>query len=279
MNPRLLGMGFVAVIAVSGGYAGWRWYSQSDPSEPATFATTPRSVFAAGNEIAAASPSPAAPAPATAPARAGAAPLHAKEAEFKRLTIAGATPAMLSQAFELARECRNEASALAGNVQTSVLSEHRCELAPGEPDTATMKRMLEARVQRADFGAWVDVMRERSGAFSDDPQRWRQLVAEAYSIGKARAEPSVMAAEYQSALDRGDALRAAGQATEAQAAYREAAVYAVASAVGTGLENGRDIDVSKDKSFAAVAPRLASAEREQVITEGKQLAQHWRRPS
>jgi len=49
--------------------------------------------------------------------------------------------------------------------------------------------------------------------------------------------------------------------------------------VGTGLENGRDIDVSKDKSFAAVAPRLASAEREQVITEGKQLAQHWRRPS
>jgi hypothetical protein len=251
-------------------------------SVPVTFSTTPLSPLAAGNEAAATSSAPTvatAAAPQAKPGGPTLSALHPKDVEFERLTALDATPAMLSQAFALARDCRNEELALTSkqHVQTSPLSEHRCQLAPGRIDNATMRRMLEARVQRADFGAWTDVLQARA-AF-DDPARWRQLVAEAYRIGKANAEPSVMAAEFQSEFDRAEALRASGQAAEAQAAYRQAAIYAVASAVGTGVENKQAIDPSKDRSFASVAPKLASAEQTEVITAGLKLARNWRRPS
>jgi len=223
---------------------------------------------------------PRAAAPAPAPALAAVAALHPKDAEFDRLTGPLATPAMLSEAWALHKDCRNEAMVLSGGVQTSTLSEHRCGLAPGKPDAATVKRMLEARVRRADFGAWIDVASERTGAFADDPARWRELVAEAYRTGKAKAEPTVMAAESQTFLDEGKALHAAGRLAEAQAAYRQAATYAVASAVGTAWENQqRRIDLSTDKGWQSVAPLLAAAERSESITAGTTLAQNWRRPS
>jgi hypothetical protein len=278
---RRVGVGLVSVLALAGVLT-----FALLPTPPATHSSSVPSPGA--SLIAAYSDAPKDEAAASAAGqvvatkpRPGLPTLHPKDAEFDRLTAPNATPAMLSRAFELAKDCKNEATALAGGVQTSPLSAHRCQLPPGKwQDPATVKRMLEARVQRADFGAWVDVAMERTGAFADDPARWRQLVAEAYNTGKAKSEPTVMKAEAGVLLDRAEALHAAGQLAEAKEAYRQAAAFAVASAIGTGWENKQtQVDLAADKSVQAIWPKLAAAERKEAITAGKALAQNWRKPS
>ncbi len=234
-------------------------------------------IMAAGKDVTSTSPPSAQPTP-QAVATPATPPLHSKAGEFTRLTAAGATPAMLSRAFELAADCRRQADALVVGVETSLQAAQRCGLEPGQPDAATMRRMLEARVQRNDFGAWIDVQRERTGAFADERERWRQLVAEAYRNGKEQAEPTVMVAEFQSEYERANALRAAGQATEAQAAYRQAAVYAVASAIGTAQENGKaNPDVFTDRSVQLAMGAIPSDQRAAIVNEGRAVAAKWRK--
>jgi hypothetical protein len=212
--------------------------------------------------------------------------LHAKDAEFVRLTAPDATPAMLSRAFEMAADCEREAQALAGGQQTNPQASQKCGLPPGKPDAATMRRMLAARVQRNDFGAWESVTSERA-AFADDPQAWRDLVKEAWQRGIASAEPSVMAAEASSLIARGDALRSNGQADAAQAAYRDAAANAVASAIGVARENDRarvelggtpkgNVDLDTNVGVKTAFANLTTAERKTAVSQGIAIAQRWK---
>jgi hypothetical protein len=279
----------VVVALVAAGvltFAAYERYKPT-PAQPAvaTLGPAPRvSVMAAGNDDAASrvavTPAPRVVADAAQPA------LHRKDAEFVRLTAAGATPAMLSRAYEIAADCEREAQALAGGQQTNPQASQKCGLPPGKPDAATMQRMLAARVQRNDFGAWGDVMQHRA-SFDDDPQAWRALVKDAWQNGVAHAEPSVMAAEASSLIARGDALRASGQVADAQAAYSEAAANAVASAIGVARENDRarielggtpkgNVDLATDVGVKTAFAKLSTAERRAAVEQGIVIAQRWK---
>jgi len=218
------------------------------------------------------------PAPKAAPTTSPqVASLHPKDAEFDRLTATHATPAMLSRAYEIYEDCRRETNALRAGTQTDTAAPNRCQLAPGKPDTSTLKRMLEARVLRSDYGAWIDTVSERKGAFADDPVRWRELVAKAYEDGKRNGEPTVMAAEFRTFYEEGRALHAAGQLAEAQAAYRQAGTYAVAHAANLARQNGQQqADLARDEAWRTVKPLLAASEQAEAINAGKVLAKNWK---
>ena len=201
--------------------------------------------------------------------------LHPKAAEYERLTAPGATPAMLSEAFELVLSCRREANVLAHGVQTHPLSKERCQLPPGEPQAAALKRMLKARVARADFNAYADVQRERTGVYADDPEGWKALVKEAREVGIKRGEPIVMLAEAGTQLSRGETLQEMGMLAEAQAAYQLALRYQVAHALGMAKLNRQPENLSTP-SITDLTARVASpAARESAIEEGRKLARNW----
>jgi len=235
---------------------------------------------------AATAPTTATPPPTATPAKPAAKPLTKAE-EFALLTAKDATPAMLSKAWYALRDCQNEAAALAGGVQTA--GPPRCQLPPGTwKDAQTIKRILEARAARADFGAVSAILAERFGAYADDPAAWRKLLADADRISKERSEPTAMFAEFNVSLEQGKALQAAGRMDEAREAYRAAGAYAVAHAIGRIWEDGKYAgqpsvnvapDIAADSSVQAVWPLLSKAEQSQAITAGKALANKWRTPS
>ena len=284
-----------AVVAI----ALWAWIFYSDQQDPvihavATFASRASTSLIGYPSSPTSAPAPQAPTlpeePTFPPHAQVPPPLHAKEVDYKRLTASDATPAMLAQAYELVQECKRNASLLSTGRQPLADSD-TCKLAPGEPDMAALRRMLAARVARNDYGAWIDVMTERTGAFADDRPGWSALVKQAWQSGLANGEPTVLGAESQSLIAKGDALRAEGQAAEAQAAYREAAAYAVARAIGVArltdaarmqyaIQPLGTVDVSADEGVRAAFAKLASAdERTQAIEAGKVLAQKWKAAS
>jgi hypothetical protein len=276
MQKTCITLAVLALACAAG--AAW-WFTPPNPP-PAIVMLGPAptlSVIQAGDERAAKPvPSPVAAAPQPVPRP----ELHPLAEEFKRLTAPGATPAMLSQAFDMAKDCRNQSSNLAQGVSPPPMrAKQYCKLAPGQyEDAALQRRMIEARVARNDFGAVVDVSLARSDAFADDPAAWRRLKAEAARKGREEGEPVAMAGEFTAEYERAGALQANGQYAEAAAAYRQAAVYAIAGAINLAKENGQaPPDLSQDRSVKQAMNKVPAAQQLAVINEGRELAAKWRR--
>jgi hypothetical protein len=215
---------------------------------------------------------PSAPAQGATPAISRLPSLHSKADEFARLTAAGATPEMLSKAYDYAKDCLNERAAQRYQLQTTgnLLQippgiAQKCSLGDGDPTSVTWKRILEARVKLNAYGAIEDVLEARRTAFVDDPEGWKRLRDEAKSNGLAGAEPMVLGGESQAAYEEGD--------------YYKAAVYAIASVLGRDQEAGRTTDVLKDKLVAQAMARLPAEQQQSVISEGQDLARKWRKVS
>lgn len=75
----------------------------------------------------------------------------------------------------------------------------------------------------------------------------------------------VLGGESQAAFEAGD--------------YYKAAVYAVASALGTAKEAGVESDLRKDKRVAQALSRLPADQQQIVIDEGQELARKWKNAS
>jgi hypothetical protein len=267
----------LAVLALScAAGAAWWFTPPHPPSASVTLGPAPTlSVIQAGDERAAKpAPSPVAAAPQPAPRP----ELHPLSGEFKRLTAPGATPAMLSRAFDLVRDCRIQDRNLAAGVQPPPMqAKQYCKLAPGQyEDDALTRRMIEARIQRADFGAVNDLQSEYFGAYRNDRATYRQLQKEAVRIGLERGEPVVLSGEYAVESARAEALRESGDLAGAAAAYRQAAVYAVASAIGQEKENGRP-SPNAQKSVELAMGKVPVDQQAAVINEGRELAAKWRK--
>ncbi len=239
------------------------------------------SPMAAGNAV---EPNAKASEPAPKTASKPVAPgLYPREAEFARLTAKDATPAMLSQAWDDVRRCKYADDAMKAGVQ----SIDGCELAPGTwQDAQTVRRILEARVARTDYGVGMDVFMERSGAFTGYPEEWRRLFAEAQRTSLEKAEPIALAGESDLLLREAKDLREQGREAEAKEAYRDAAVHAVASAIGSVWEINRargrtSTTVSLDDmpAVAKVKPYIAKDEWSDIVKAGNTLAQKWKQAS
>lgn len=267
----------VIVTAIIGIGAGATYYMRGTPGgaspEGVKFAPTTLSPMGAYSYPSSAATSSAPAQEVTAPTLGRLPPpLHPKAEEFARLTAAGATPAMLSKAYDYAKDCINERAAqryehqTTGNLlQIPPRVAQKCSLGEGDPTDVTWKRILKARVELNAYGAIADVYEARRTAFADDPEGWKRLRDEAQRNGLANAEPVLLGGESQAAYEEGD--------------YRKAAVYAVASALGMAQAAGTTSDVLKDRRVAQAMAQIPADQQQNVINEGHVLARKWRKVS
>jgi hypothetical protein len=214
--------------------------------------------------------------------------LHKKDAEFVRLSQS-TNPADLSRAYSMAYDCLQQQQMLERTgVQEDPRSPVACGVAPGHwQDTANRKRLIAAAVERADFYAFNHLRDEgprgrwgSSGAFADDPAGYKALMAKAYQIGVAQAEPSALSEASIAWATKGYSLQEKGQTEQSKAAYTQALTAAVAAEVNVQrqyctLDPSRcaapTVSLDKLPGFQT-APQFSQAERAAIINEGLQLA-------
>jgi hypothetical protein len=264
----------IALVAASAVIAGLAAYLNHDHpvvKEEVTFASSAPSALSTGDETKPAASTTtrvAAPPPQAPPAKLIP---QEKAQQYAALTVPGATPEMLSQAYVFAKHCIVERRSYAFGLETTgqgtithPQSAVKCALGPGDPENATWKRILQARVQLNAFGAITDVLDARWKAYADDPEGWKRLYKQAYENGLNGAEPVVIGGESDRAYQEGD--------------YRKAAVYAVAHAIGFAQEAGvENVDLGKDRLFAQAIDKVAPDQRQLIVIEGHELARKWRK--
>jgi hypothetical protein len=203
--------------------------------------------------------------------------LHPKDAEFMRLSQS-TNPADLSRAYSMAYDCLQQQQMLERTgVQEDPRSPVACGVAPGHwQDTANRKRLITAAVERADFYAFNHLRDEgprgrwgSSGAFADDPAGYKALMAKAYQIGVAQAEPSALSEASLAWVTKGYSLQEKGQTEQSKAAYAQAFTAAVAAEVNVQrqyctLDPSRcaapAVSLEKLPGFQS-APQFSQAER------------------
>ncbi len=162
-------------------------------------------------------------------------------------------------------------------VQVHPLSPSKCKLAQGHwQDTELRKKLITAKVERAEFGAYTLLLSERSEAFRDDRPAFRDLRLRAATIGVENAEPIALMFEASMEQMNGDADSEDGRLDDAKKSYEKALVYAVASAINVAKVTGRaSVDLSKEPEVMAIAAKLDRQSMEAALEQGRKYAEKW----
>ena len=280
-RPRWLVLFAVAALVIAAGFV---TYSQGvDAPQAERLATsTPQSLspLSVGKDT---SPRPDPPASQQRPAPPPTSPTPRSETpdqRFMRLA-SSADPRDRAAAYDLARDCMVEEAILVGprHVQVHPRAPSKCRLAQGHwQDVELRRKLIVAKVERAEFNASQLVLQERSEAFKDDPQAFTDLLRRAHEIGVASAEPIALTFAASAERLRGDAYSDARRPDEAKTSYQQALVYAVAAAVNSAKVTGKaSVDLGTDPEVVALAAKLDRTSAELAIQQGRQYAEKWPR--
>lgn len=206
--------------------------------------------------------------------------LRAESQDDKFMRLASSVnPRDLAAAYDLMRNCAMEARILEPpwSVQVHPLSSSKCTIAQGHwQDMLLRKKLLAAKVERAEFAAFMLVESESAEAFADDREAYKDLRRRAYKIGVENAEPTALGMASLLSLWNGESDREDGRIEDAKASFRQGLVYAAAAAINIARVTGRTApDFSKEPNFPELAAKLDPRSVETAIEEGREYARRW----
>ena len=198
---RVTTVALLVALAVAS-YTGWLYWPQAEDVQILGAPSLVPQIGGAGGVSNGATPAPPSPTAevASVPAPVARVPialvgsLHPKEAEFAQKSSRAASLKDQAEAYALAYNCLSADSMLKNTgVQEHRLSPSACGLAPGTyAERETRRRLIEARVREAPFGAFSQLLDEapngRFKAFADDPRAYAELLKEA--AGSASRRPN-----------------------------------------------------------------------------------------
>jgi hypothetical protein len=291
MTKQILAISALASAALAAWFTAPRAPPQTALGPPPTL-----SVIQAGNEPATVQAAPQRPAPmAQQPAErrmaetivaAAAASGRKLDAPYRKL-VAAHSP----DAYAIVMPCLRESAVATGPYRVNV-PVSMCPLEQGTwQDRALRKEAVAAYALAGRFGA-VDALEDEApgasnGAFTDDPDAYQKVLAEATRIGLERNEPTSLVRASGEMQRRGDELMAHGQAGEARSAYMEAlamqvaayaglASYSAQLAVGTSVKV-KPYDPDADPVVEAYKRLLPNEDdRRAAINNGLERAKQWR---